>query len=85
MKIELGKKYRDKVTGFEGVATGHHKWLTGCDTLSLQPPVDKDGKVPGTQGFDINRLEEVADEQVEVETKDRRGGPQDSPRQNAHK
>jgi hypothetical protein len=79
MKIELGQKYRDKVTGFEGIATGIHEWLTGCTTVTITPCVDKDGKRVKDEGFDVNRLELVPDPPVRVETKDDRGGPQCAP------
>lgn len=86
MKIKLGQKYRDKVTGFEGIATGIHEWMTGCNTVTIQPAVDKDGKIPETHGFDENRLEFVLEEdQEEIKTDRTRGGPQDTPKQNCHK
>ena len=54
--FELGDEVRDTVTGFQGIAIGWHKWYTGCDTVSIQPPVSKDGKVPDSQTFDVIRL-----------------------------
>lgn len=50
---------KDKVTGFTGIATSKHIYLTGCNQYGLQPKVDKDGKVPDKQYFDEGRLEEV--------------------------
>lgn len=32
--IILGRKVRDKVTGFEGIVTGRATYLTGCDQYS---------------------------------------------------
>jgi hypothetical protein len=58
--FELGKNYRDRVTGFEGMATGHVRYMTGCNQVLLAPRVGKDGKVPDSQWFDEQRLE-VAD------------------------
>lgn len=55
-RITLGMKVKDEVTGFAGVVTGYHSWLTGCDTVTVQPPVDKDGKQLDSQGFDVVRL-----------------------------
>ena len=57
MKNVLGKKGKDKVTGFEGVITGHAKHLYGCDTYWLCPPIDKDGKMPEGSWFDEGRIE----------------------------
>jgi hypothetical protein len=60
--IILGKKYRDTVSGAEGVCVGKSVWLTGCETVGLQGPVDKDGKMPDSQWFDAIRIEAVSDD-----------------------
>lgn len=54
--IELGKKARDRITGFEGVITGRAQYLTGCDQYVLTPSV-KDGSYQASQWFDEGRLE----------------------------
>jgi hypothetical protein len=59
--LELGKKGKDKVTGFEGVITGHAKYLYGCDLYALTPTVDKDGKICETNWFDEGRIEVIGD------------------------
>lgn len=46
MKIKLGKKYRDNVHGFEGVATCQQSHLTGCDRIYLE--FLKDGEIKGS-------------------------------------
>lgn len=73
--IELGKKARDKVTGFEGVIIGRCQYLTGCDQYGLVPPA-RDGKIEGSQWFDEGRIEVIGEgvsaESVRV---DRNGGP----------
>ena len=80
MKVELGKRYRDKVSGFEGVAVGVSSWLTGCNTVGLQPGTDKDGKLPSLTWLDEIRLELVEGEPAkEIETKGNPGGPQPTP------
>jgi hypothetical protein len=33
----LGKKVKDKITGFEGIATSKHIYLTGCNQYAVQP------------------------------------------------
>lgn len=55
-KIELGKKYTDKIHGFTGVATCHQKHLTGCDRIYLE--FIKDGEIKGSW-FDITQLKNV--------------------------
>ncbi len=70
----LGKKVKDKVSGFIGVATGKHTFLAGCDRYSVQPPVDKEGKLPEIQTFDDPQLEIVKEKKVVVKGK-KPGGP----------
>ena len=69
IKIKLGKKYVDPITGFEGIATQKTEYLYGCERVSLQPPVDKDGKVPEAEYFDELQLREIKPDKV-------LGGPQ---------
>lgn len=58
MKIELGSRAKDAVTGFSGIVTGYCRHLTGCDTYGLDPGVDKEGKLSDNRimWFDVNRL-----------------------------
>ena len=60
MEINLGQKVKDQITGFEGIATSHVKYLTGCDQFGVTPPV-KDGKIEGTEYFDFKRLVVIGD------------------------
>ena len=57
----LGKKAKDKITGFEGIITSKHIYLTGCNQYGIQPPIDKDGKVPDKGYFDEGRIEIIGD------------------------
>jgi hypothetical protein len=43
LKMEkfLGKKAKDKITGFEGIITPKHLYLTGCTQYGIQPIIDK--------------------------------------------
>lgn len=56
----LGKKAKDKVTGFEGIIVSKITYLTGCDQYGITPPA-KDGKVAGTDYFDVKRVEIIGD------------------------
>lgn len=58
---KLGKLAKDKITGFEGIITSKHIYLTGCTQYGLQPKIDKDGKVPDKNYFDEGRLEIIGD------------------------
>lgn len=55
--IKLGVKAKDKITGFEGVVTGHADYLTGCDQYLVQPPVGEKGDARDGRWFDEQRLE----------------------------
>lgn len=55
--IQLGDKVRDRLTGFEGVATGRHEYLYGCTRFTVSPVVLKDGHIAGNESFDEPQLE----------------------------
>ena len=59
MKIQLGVRAKDKVTGFEGLVIGKASYITGCDQYLLQPAVEagKADKKPEGHWFDEQRLE----------------------------
>ena len=53
----LGKKAKDKITGFSGIIIGKINYLMGCDQYGLTPPIGKDGRTVDTQWFDEGRIE----------------------------
>jgi hypothetical protein len=53
----LGKKAKDRVTGFKGVISSVSFDLYGCIQAAITPPVDKNGETTGGQWFDVTRLE----------------------------
>lgn len=57
MKINLGDEVKDKVTGFQGIAVATHQYLQGCVRISIQPTIDKDGKMADSATFDEPQLE----------------------------
>jgi len=61
--IELGMKYRDKITGFEGIATGHVQYISGYKQALLAPPVN-DGAMVDSNWIDEQRLELVGDDKL---------------------
>ena len=65
--IEMGKTYKDKVTGFVGVATGISEYMTGCRQILLVPKVDVDGKTQDGHWFDEQRLGVLANKKIEVD------------------
>ncbi|MEE1917984.1 hypothetical protein V0R52_16470 [Pseudomonas asiatica] len=58
--IELGKKGRDKISGFEGVITGRAQYLTGCDQYVLSPAI-RNGEMQKSEWFDEGRIEVIGD------------------------
>lgn len=78
--LKLGQKARDKVTGFEGIVTGHCSYLTGCDQLLISPPA-KDGDFKDGRWIDVNRLEDLGPGvTLDIPEANRlQGGPQDTP------
>ncbi len=57
MKVELGQKVKDQITGFTGVATGRVEYTTGCKQVLVQPPAKPDGDFVDNRWFDEDRLE----------------------------
>lgn len=61
--IKLGDKVKDKISGFNGIATATSEYLNGCTRIMIEPTkLGDDGKVLESQWFD--------DVQVEVVKKD---------------
>ncbi len=62
MKIELGRRVRDKFTGFSGIAVSRTEYLWDCPRVTVQPETMKDGIPITAQGIDEPRLEVVEDQ-----------------------
>ena len=54
-KLKLGATYKDQITGFEGVASGIVKYMTGCDQVLLAPQA-RDGVKLDAHWFDKPRV-----------------------------
>ncbi len=59
VEIELGRAYRDRVTGYAGVAVGVSDRLDGTKTVDLQAPALASGKVPLPVWFSVDRVDPV--------------------------
>jgi hypothetical protein len=78
----MGNRYRDGISGFEGVAQAITVWSSGNVTISVEPTeLKEDGKTIPSQGFDAHRLNEVSEEEIPVsaESEATTGGPQNDP------
>jgi hypothetical protein len=58
MSIVFGAKYRDKITGFEGIATAASTYISGCSQVLLTAQVGPDGEIK-SHWFDEQRMEPV--------------------------
>ena len=75
-KVKLGDKVKDKVSGFTGVIVSQHEYLNGCTRFTIQPVIDKDGKLPDSATFDAPQLELVEKKVAEAEKgENKTGGP----------
>ncbi len=72
--ITLGTTYKDKISGWTGVATARYEYLYGCVRIELSG-CDKDGKPTGFV-FDEEQIVDVEDAPVAPTSK--HGGPRDS-------
>ena len=79
MAIKLGAKVRDTISDFAGVVMCRVKWITGCDRIGVQGPIDKDGKIPALEHFDEPLLEVVSHPKKAQKVKDP-GGPKQNPK-----
>ena len=52
----LGKRAKDKVSGFEGVISTVSFDLFGCVQCVLSPPAQENGKLEDSRWFDVQRL-----------------------------
>lgn len=57
--IKLGEKYRDTISGFEGVATARTEYLYGCVRIVLEGGGLKEDGTPKDCYFDEQRLERL--------------------------
>jgi len=55
-EIKLGDKYRDKIHGFQGIATQHTRYISGCDRVYLEVCDKEKAELHGIW-FDITEIE----------------------------
>jgi hypothetical protein len=57
MAVKLGSKVKDSITGYEGIAVQRIEYLYGCVRIGVEGKVGADGKVPGIEYFDEQRVD----------------------------
>lgn len=65
--LVLGSTVKDRITCFQGVATGVCSYISGCTQVLIAPACGGDGKMPDTQWIDLQRLERVGNEFVALD------------------
>lgn len=78
-ELQLGAKYRDTVSGWEGIATARFEYLNGCVRVDLSGADDKGA--PISYVFDVEQVELVDAGLVREPRRGlfgRTGGPRDT-------
>lgn len=52
MKLNLGDRVKDRITGLTGILVGRTEWIYGCSRVGIQPESTTDGKPVEAQWFD---------------------------------
>jgi hypothetical protein len=76
-KIELGKKVKDRVTGFAGTVTGRADYINGCHQYCVAAK-SQGGKIGDSSWFDEDRLVKASTAKAKTVKRSsghRRGGP----------
>ena len=75
MNIKLGDRVRDRISGFEGIATATAAYLNGCNRVLVEPAkLDKEGKLIEALWFDDVQVE-MAQKGAFAKGKTKVGGP----------
>jgi hypothetical protein len=72
--IELGSEVKDTISGFTGTAVARHVYINGCNRITVQPVVDKEGKLPETATFDEPQLTIITKKKIKGDNTT--GGPE---------
>ncbi len=65
-EINLGDEVKDIITGLKGIVIGKTKWMYGCNRVIIQPPMDKDGKVPDGYSVDEPQVEVIKPKKIKA-------------------
>ena len=58
---KLGKKVKDRITGFEGIAISCCEYVNGCIEYAVKPKVNKKGEMQEAEWVDDIQLEVIGD------------------------
>ena len=67
-QIQMGDEVKDTLSGYQGIAAGFMRYLTGCDQILINPVgVDKEGKLRESHYFDVERVVVIEEQKVKEE------------------
>jgi len=78
MKIKLGSKVKDRVSGFTGIVESRIEYLNGCIQYGVVPKVGKDNKKGESLWVDEEQIE-IIGKGVTTESKPSGGGFREHP------
>lgn len=81
MRIALGDKAKDSITGFQGIVIAITDWLSGCRRILIQPEKLIEGKVVEAMPFDEPQVVLIKAGAV-PEGPHVKGGPRPAPTRN---
>jgi len=55
-QIQLGDEVKHTITGVKGIATARTTYISGCDRITINQKVNKDGTLPEGMQFDEPEL-----------------------------
>lgn len=67
--VAMGDKVKDTLTGFTGVVIARVEHMTGCNQLFVLPKSDKENEIKNGCWFDIERIEKIADREVQLQAR----------------
>ena len=80
----LGRKVKDKITGFTGIVVARVEYLSGCTQLCVKPRVKPDDNIiPDGHYIDESRLDIIGDEVIVLNVEDPGGDMADTPDETA--
>jgi hypothetical protein len=64
MTIKLGDEVKHKYSGVRGIAVSRTNYLSGCNRITIQPKVKKDGSLGEAYSFDEPEIEIIKSKKV---------------------
>ena len=80
MNGSIGRRVKDRITGFEGVVTGYCEYITGCNQFLVCPTAMKPGgDYVEPRWFDEQRLVHLGTEVVKLDNSSHPGPDKPAP------